>query len=82
MGDLLYLTPTTIIPTAKTIAATVISIAATTNDEGVPVWRLVVEPDTALTADDWLVVDYVRRMGKSCPVKVGESLRVPVAPLV
>jgi len=82
VGDLLYLTPTTIIPTAKTIAATVISVAATTNDDGIPVWRLVVEPDTALTADDRLTVDYVRRVGKPCPVKIGESVCVPVAPVV
>lgn len=82
MGDLLYLTPTTIIPSAKTIAATVISVETATNDDGIPVWRLTVEPNTALTADDRIVVEYARRVGKPCPVKMGESMRVPVAPVV
>jgi len=82
MGVLLYLTPTTIIPTAKTIAATVLSVAAVTTDDGIPIWRHVVEPETALTSDDRLMVDYARRMGQPCPVKVGECVRVPVAPVV
>jgi len=82
MGALLYLTPTTIIPGAKTIAATVISVAATTNDDGIPVWRLLIEPDTALTADARFIVEYARCVGMSCPVRVGESVRVPVAPVV
>ncbi len=82
MGDLLYLTPTTIIPTAKTIAATVISVAAVTTDDDIPVWRLLVEPDTALTTDSCVTVEYARCVGKPCPVAVGESIRVPVAPLV
>ncbi len=82
MGDLLYLTPTTIIPTAKTQAATVISIAATTNADGLAVWSIVVELDTALTADDRVVVEYARRPGKPCPVEVGATIRVPVAPVV
>lgn len=82
MGALLYLTPTTIIPGAKTIAATVISVAAVTTDDGIPVWRLLVEPDTALTADSCVTVEYVRRIGQPCPVRVGECVRVPVAPVV
>jgi len=82
MGVLLYLTPTTIIPAAKTITAIVLAVEAATNDDGIAVWRLLIEPDTALTADDRLTVEYVRRIGQPCPVRVGESVRVPVAPVV
>jgi len=81
MGVLLYLTPTTIIPGAKTITAIVLAIEAATNDDGIAVWRLLIEPDTALTADSCVTVEYVRRIGQPCPVRVGESIRVPVAPI-
>jgi len=82
MAVLLYLTPTTIIPTAKTVVAIVLVVTAATNDDGIAVWRLLIEPDMALTSDARFMVEYARRVGQPCPVRVGESVRVPVAPLV
>jgi len=81
MGDLLYLTPT-IIPGTKTQAATVVSIAATTNADGLAVWAIVAELNTALTTPDRVGVEYARRPAKPCPVAVGDTIRIPVAPPV
>ncbi len=82
MGDLLYFTPTTIVPATTTQAATVVSVAATMTAEGMPVWSIVAERDTALTADDRVAVEYARRPGKPCPVAGGDTIRIAVASVV